>query len=155
MTHRFNPLNKEEAARNLLHKWRQVKDVTTYNETFQSIVLDIPSITMPEKIDRYSRGLKSYIWEVLCTKQYDSVETLMVDALKVEAAKRGRYRGSPQSDVYLAAISKGDSASMDISAVHVTRLTTEERKRCMRDGLCLRCREKGHLAKSSPKARRN
>lgn len=155
MTHRFNPLNKEQAARNLLHKWRQIKDVTTYNKTFQSIVLDIPSITMPEKIDRYSRGLKSYIWEVLCTKQYESVETLMLDALKVEAAKRGSYRSSAQSNAYQAAVSKAESTPMDISAVQVTRLTPEERKRCMRDGLCLRCREKGHLARSCPKTRRN
>jgi len=155
LQYRFSPLNKEQAARDMLHKWRQVKDVTTYNRTFQSIVLDIPKITMPEKIDRYSRGLKSYIWEALCTKQYDTVEALMLDALKVEAAKQGSYRGNAQGGAFTAAASKYGPAPMDISALPMTRLTPEERKRCMRDGLCLRCRAKRHLAKDCTKAKRN
>ena len=103
--------------------------------SFQSIVLDIPKITMPEKIDRYSRGLKSYIWEALCTKQYDTVEALMLDALKVEAAKRGSYRGNEKGNAFTAAASKYGPAPIDISALPMTRLTPEERKRCMRDGL--------------------
>lgn len=121
MTHWFNPLNKQEAARTLLQKWRQVKDVTTYNETFQSIALDSSSIIMPAKIDWYSRGLKSFVLEVLCTKGYDSVDALMVDALKVESAKPESYRCSAQSDAYRAAVSKGYTAPMDISAVQMTR----------------------------------
>lgn len=30
LTHRFSPLKKEGAARDMAHKWRQAKDVTTY-----------------------------------------------------------------------------------------------------------------------------
>ncbi|GAB0498074.1 hypothetical protein MMPV_009415 [Pyropia vietnamensis] len=95
---RFNPLNKIQAARDLLHKWKQMKDVTSYNKSFQAIVLDIPDITVAEQIDRYSRGLKSYIWEVLCLKHYDTLDLIMLDALKVEAAKRGARR-PPSSEL--------------------------------------------------------
>lgn len=71
---RFNPLNKVQAARNKLHSWRQIKDVAAFNKSFLSIVLDIPDITEEEKIDRYSRGLKHDIWELLCTKEYQNLE---------------------------------------------------------------------------------
>eukprot|EP00170_Pyropia_yezoensis_P004306 contig_17623_g4318 len=65
----FNPLNKVLAARDLLHKWKQMKDVASNHKSFLSIIVDIPDITMAEQIDRYSRGLESYIWEALCLKQ--------------------------------------------------------------------------------------
>lgn len=44
---------------------------------------------------------------------------------------------------------------MDISTIKVENLTPEEGQRCMREGLCLRCREKGHMAKDCPKSQRN
>ena len=155
LVRRFNPLNKKQAARNLIHKWRQVKDVTTFNKSFQTIVMDIPDMTTAEKIDRYSRGLKSYIWESLCTKTYDDLESLMLDALKVEAAKRGHQRITEPSNSVVSASTRSDRVPMDISNIPVSKLTPEERKRCMRDGLCLRCRQKGHMAKDCPKGQRN
>jgi Zinc knuckle len=33
----------------------------------------------------------------------------------------------------------------------VQKLTPEEREKCMREGLCLRCRAKGHMARECPK----
>lgn len=149
---RFNPLNKVQAARDLLHKWKQMKDVASYNKSFQSIVLDIPDITMTEQVDRYSRGLKSYIWEALCLKRYDTLDEVMLDALKVEAAKRGVRRISNTEGT--TAADRGP-APMDIAYVRIVKLTPEERQRCMREGLCLRCRTKGHMAKDCPKGRGN
>lgn len=35
---RFNPLSKVQAARDLLHKWKQMKDVASYDKSFQSII---------------------------------------------------------------------------------------------------------------------
>ncbi|GAB0497616.1 hypothetical protein MMPV_008951 [Pyropia vietnamensis] len=48
LKNRFNPPNKVQAARDLLHKWKQVKDVSSNNKSFQSIILDIPDITVAE-----------------------------------------------------------------------------------------------------------
>ena len=59
---RFDTLNKEKFARDKLAKWRQAKDVVTFNQYFQEILLDIPDIAMKEQADRYTRGLKLYIW---------------------------------------------------------------------------------------------
>lgn len=144
---RFSPLNTTQAARDKLHSWRQVKDVGTLNKTFISIVMDIPDITEEEKIDRYSRGLKRDIWQALCIKTYSELETVMTDALRVESAKVGASRSlenvsSNHAKPYVSA-----GVPMDISSIKVEKLTPEERQRCMREGLCLRCREKGHLAK--------
>ena len=154
LVRRFNPLNKVQAARNKLHSWRQIKDVGAFNKSFLAIVLDIPDITEEEKIDRYSRGLKRDIWERLCTKSYEDLESLMTDALRVEAALAGSSRVSPPANPPKQQAGTG-AAPMDLSSVKVEKLTPEERQRCMREGLCLRCRAKGHLAKDCPKGRRN
>ena len=66
---RFETLNKVKIARDKLAKWKQVKNVSSFNEDFLRIVLDIPNISVEEQIDRYTRGLKPYIWKELCTKE--------------------------------------------------------------------------------------
>lgn len=151
---RFSPLNKIQAARDKLHSWRQIKDVGTFNRTFLSVVMDIPDITEAEKIDRYSRGLKRDIWQALCLKTYIDLESLMTDALRIEAAKAGAFRVPNPTNTPGKPSSTG-VVPMDISAIKVEKLTPDERQRCMREGLCLRCREKGHLAKDCPKGQRN
>lgn len=152
---RFSPLNKTQAARDKLHSWRQIKDVGTFNKSFLSIVMDIPDITEEEKIDRYSRGLKRDIWQALCIKTYSELESLMTDALRVESAKAGASRSVGHFVNAAATEHVSAGVPMDISSIKVEKLTPEERQRCMREGLCLRCREKGHLAKDCPKGQRN
>lgn len=159
---RFNPLDKTLAARDKLARWRQVKDVSAFNRDFLQILLDIPDISEAEKLDRYTRGLKSHLWEPLCTKTYETLEQCMTDALKVEAAKRGNnqrintsFRGKPAA-IGPSGSNGGTSGSvpMDLSATDVIKkLTPEERERCMKEGLCLRCRAKGHMAKDCPKGK--
>ena len=153
---RFDTLNKEKVARDKLAKWRQVKDVTTFNQDFQKILLDIPDMAMKEQVDRYTRGLKPYIWKELCTKDYSNLADAMRDAERVESAHR-RAGSSPKIRIdqrnYTSASSK--PTPMDIGNIQITKLTKEERARCFKEGLCLRCREKGRRAKNCPKARRN
>lgn len=152
---RFSPLNKTQAARDKLHSWRQIKDVGTFNRTFLSVLLDIPDITEAEKIDRYSRGLKRDIWQALCLKTYTDLESLMTDALRVEAAKAGVSRITSNVNSTSGKPPTMGVVPMDISSIKIEKLTPDERQRCMREGLCLRCREKGHMAKDCPKGQRN
>jgi len=79
----------------------------------------------------------------------------MTDALRVKAAKAGTFRSPGGSASHTAALADSGVASMDLSTIKVSKLTPEERQRCMREGLCLRCREKGHPAKDCPKGQRN
>ena len=43
-----------------------------------------------------------------------------------------------------------DPDAMDVDVIKVTRLTPEERKRCIEKGLCFRCRKPGHLSGTCP-----
>lgn len=72
-TPRFDTLNKTKIARDKLAKWRQVKDVSSFNDDSLCILLDIPNISTNEKIDRYSRSLKPHISKYLCTNEYVSL----------------------------------------------------------------------------------
>ena len=45
-----------------------MKDVINFNSDFQKIILDIPDISLAEQLDRYTRGLKPYIWIEMCTQ---------------------------------------------------------------------------------------
>lgn len=152
---RFNPVDKVRAARDKLAKWRQVKSVHLYSQSFLEIVLDIPSITEDEKIDRYARGLKPYIWEELCTVNYNSLNELMSDAERVESAKsRSRRMAFSTPGVSRGPIDTAP-APMELGAIRLRKLTPEDRERCFRLGLCLRCRKPGHLAKDCTQVSQN
>ena len=43
-----------------------------------------------------------------------------------------------------------DPNAMDVDVVRVRKLTPEERKRCIKKGLCFRCRKPGHLSGECP-----
>ena len=66
---RFDILSKEKIARDKLAKWKKLKYVASFNEDFQKILLDIPKISIDEQLDRYLRGLKSYIYRDVCTRE--------------------------------------------------------------------------------------
>ncbi len=150
---RFETLNKEKLARDKLATWKQIKDVITFNEDFQRIILDISDISESEKIDRYSRGLKSYIWKELCTKDYDDLTVLMRDAQRVESAHK-RLGGSYLKS-YNSPSAEKQNDPMEIGNIEIKKLTPEEREECFKKGLCLRCRQPGHIAKNCPKGKRD
>jgi Retrotransposon gag protein len=144
---RFNPADKARAARDKLAKWRQLKSVHVYSQSFFEIILDIPKITEDGKIDRYSHGLKTLIWEELCTHNYTSLDELMNDAERVEAAKWRKYQASPSDQGVPRGTSNSTPSPMELGSVIVGKLTPEEREKCLRLGLCLRCRKPGYMAK--------
>lgn len=143
---RFTTVNKEKLARDKLSKWKQFKDVQQYNEDFLKIVLDIPNISMEEQLDRYTRGLRSYIWKELCTNEYKSLTEAMKDAERVESAFRrgGQVRSGRQVS---GPGSFQGPVPMDIGNVKLKKLTKEEREHCRKLGLCFRCRQSGHMAR--------
>ena len=152
---RFETLNKAKIARDKLAKWRQVKDVSTFNDDFQRIILDIPNISVEEQIDRYTRGLKPYIWRELCTREYTSLNAAMRDAERVESAHRrvGNPMKSRRNDGL--SINSDGPTPMEIGNLRIKKLTPAERQVCMKEGRCFRCREKGHTANKCPKGRGN
>ena len=151
---RFESLNKVKIAREKLAKWKQIKDVSSFNEDFQKILLDIPSITIEEQIDRYARGLKPFIWSELCTREYSSLTDLMRDAEPVESTFR-RIGKVPVRNITgdkLRAPRTNGLVPMDIGNVTLKKLSPAERDMCRKEGRCFRCREKNTWPTSAQKA---
>ena len=158
---RFQPLNKTKIARDKLAKWRQLKDVSSFNEEFLRILLDIPNISEEEQIDRYTRALKPYIWKEMCTTEYHELSEAMADAERIEAAHRRIGAKNSRSNMSNrhgrpSGISSGSGAApMELGNVQLKKLTPAEREMCVKEGRCFRCREKGHSARFCPKGRRS
>ena len=93
---RFERVKKINIAIDKLKRWKQIEDFPSFNEVFQKILLDIPTITVEEQLNRYARGLKTYIWKELCTKECTSLGELMHDAERVERAHRSFGRTAPK-----------------------------------------------------------
>ena len=151
---RFDTLNKEKIARDKLAKWKQLKDVATFNDDFQRIILDIPNISVEEQIDRYTRGLKSYIWKELCTRDYTKLADAMKDAERVESA-HGRIRSTSIAVRTRSYTAAAMPEPMDLGNIRLKKLTAEERQVFMKQGRCLRCRGKAHMAKNCPEGQRS
>ena len=83
---RFQLLNRIKMARDKLSKWKQIKYVSFFNKEFLRILLEIPNISEEEKIDRYFRALKPYVWKEMCTKDYNELSKAMADAERLEEA---------------------------------------------------------------------
>ena len=77
---RLETLNKAKIVRDKLAKWEQVRNFSSYNDNFQGIVIDIPNTSIEEQINGYTRGLKSYIWREICTREYRNLNQAMYDA---------------------------------------------------------------------------
>jgi hypothetical protein len=64
-------------------------------------------------------------------------------AERVESAKGNRFNTSQHNTGPF----RPGPVAMELDAtVAVQKLTPEEREKSMKEGLCLRCREKGHMA---------
>ena len=153
---RFETLNKVKIARDKLAKWKQIKDVSTFNDDFHKIILDIPNISVEEQIDRYTRGLKPFIWKELCTREYENLGDAMKDAERVESAHKRLGKATKPVNPPSGKPPRNDGVvPMEIGNIQLQKLNPAEREQCKKEGKFFRCRMKGHMAKNCPKGRGN
>lgn len=129
----------------------------SFNETFQKILIDILNISVEGQIERYTEGPKPYISKEVCTNDEERFAEAKRDAELVESARRrdGLATGNSKKVSADGASTHQGAVPMDPGDSKVIELTKEERDNCLREGLCLICREKGHLAKDCAKEKRN
>lgn len=154
---RFESLNRVKIARDKLAKWRQIKDMASFNEDFGKKLLEIPSITIEYQIDSYARGLKPLIWMELCKREYNSLTDLMRDTERVESAFRrsGKVPVKNITGDKLRASRLNCRGPMDIGNFTLKKMSPAEREMCRKEGRSFRCHEKGHMANKCQKARGN
>ena len=102
-----------------------------YNESFMKIITDIPNTSMDEVIGHYVRGLKSYVSKELCTRTYQSLTTLMSDALSVEASKNSFSQGLDRR------IERSSPEPMDVSNLRLQ--FTGQKLKDYENGTCFKC----------------
>ena len=91
--------------------------------------------TVPSKVDEW------YSKAIHFQTQWERAEEI---ALRNQQLIKGTYHSfsSPPKN--------HDLDAMDVDVVKITRLTPEERKRCIEKGLCFRCCKAGHLSGACP-----
>ena len=116
-------------ARDKLAKWRQIKNLAPFNEDFQKILLEIPLITIEEKIDRYARGLKPFIWMELSTREQNSLTGLMRDEERVESAFRRSGKAPVRNETgdKTSSYRPNDPVPMGIGNLTLKKLSAAER----------------------------
>lgn len=110
-----------------------------------------------KQLDRYTRGLKPYIWRELCTNEYDSLTDLMRYAKRVESA----HHRFGKTSVKIIDINQpwpteqSAPVPMDIGSVHVKKLTPAECEMYRKESRCFCCREKSYMFYNCPNNERN
>src|SRR3954468_7713202 len=157
---KFKPVNAAKTARDQLAHLRQTGSVKTYNTAFTSTILEIPTISKEEQLDRYTRGLKekvrvevelrepSDLEEAMrITDRFDTISFTYTARTPFYPAKTQETRANPTKRDTLGL------ALMEIDYItpRFKKLTEEERDKLRRIGACFACRQPGHMASQCPK----
>jgi Ty3 transposon capsid-like protein/Zinc knuckle len=148
----FRPISTEKAARNRLNNLRQTASVTNYVNLFKTTVLDIPSMSEEDRMDRFLRGLKPEIHERVALQGPNSLDeacsmAYTIDTIKYQARLTNHFRPS------IATQNTNGVIPMEIDAIR-TKLSEAERERLKQNGGCFFCRETGHIARNCPRKKK-
>ncbi len=96
-------------------------------------MLDIPNITVVEQLERYARGLKTYIWKELCTEDATPLGELMRNGERVEMAHLRFGKQAPKfgTSVKTTQSKVGEPAPMEIGNIQLKKVTAAERDQCL------------------------
>lgn len=143
----FRPINAIKIARDKLASLHQITSVHEYSFQFRTLVLEIPSMSEEEKIDRFVRGLKPQT-----RREVDLREPMTLnDAIRI-ADRFDVISYKPWSQQYpVRPSSNTGPVPMEIDAIQTRKkLTPTERERLLRIGACFYCRQPGHMAQACP-----
>ena len=108
-------------------------------------------------IDQFSLGLDQQLATMILSmssipttvaKWIEQAKVFHVQKMRILALKGGRLPSTIHSPR-----TTHDPNAMDIDAISLSKLTPTERARCIKEGLCFRCRKKGHSTNKCNNAR--
>jgi hypothetical protein len=172
----FKPVNSAKIARDRLHMLRQTTSVARYNSEFNRLVLEAGDVSETEQRHRYIQGLKPDIRMEIELADPQTVVEAMEKAQRVDniafQLRTGRsaaqlmrpsdFNTSQHTPMELGTVRSPSPNSADGEALNaMSRLrlarppkqhaapamSREEYARCRREGLCLKCKKPGHVAR--------
>ena len=169
MINYFAPLSATINARDRLAKLQQKSSVRIYTDEFKRLVLNIPDISEPEKMDRYRRGLKTQVKLLTTFANPGNFDAMCLTAEQIDCIlfrERSERSYSYSSTRDGAGPSNSQPTPMEIGAISERRnsyadavkkgpqhpkLTAAEKSKLMQSGGCFYCRENGHRVSDCPK----
>lgn len=73
---RFQVFERQKITSDKFPNWKQLIAVTSFDGDFQKIILEIPGISVAEKVDRYYRRLKRFTWKQLWARVYNDLSEI-------------------------------------------------------------------------------
>ena len=154
----FYPYHLEETARDELNDLRQTPTrkndgFQTYLSKFQYLVEQSQAGDTPEVRRLFANRLDPQLSTMIYSmeKVPDTLKAWMGKAVdfhrqkaRILALKKGH--GLPLSSFTSGSSATKDPDAMDIDTIRLKKLSPADRARCIREGLCFRCRKKGHSA---------
>lgn len=155
LSHRYDTLNEKKLVRDKPAKWKQMKDVPRFDGDLLGIILDFLNMSLHEQTDKNSRRLKPCICKELCTSDYETLAEIVRVAECLKSTSRHRTFSKVKMQRLAISVEIQRPLLMELGTIKLKKLSKEDRERCMRERLCADCRQKEHLAKNCPKARRS
>ena len=157
ITTEFAETNEEMKAREKLGALEQRGSVADYKVHFKTLAFAIPSLSEHDKKVQFYSGLKKEIKLQIATNtngnpmSYDLKQLMdtaeILDDIFFEAKKKSGGNSTYGGKKSAGSGSGSGPTPMELGSVEkIPKLTDQERDRCKREGLCLACREKGHVA---------
>ena len=139
----FKDSDSIRKARDKIAALRQKTSVSKYSDSFRSLLLKIPDMSIEEQLDRYIRGLKPAIRRELLLKAPTTLDDAVTLAERMDSIQRISV---PPSAPVPSSSSGPHHAPMDVDSVQVPppsrrRLTPEERANLVAKNGCFYCRQ--------------
>ena len=169
----FVTVNAEKTARDKLAYCRQKTSVRDYTFRFKQLLLDIPTMSAADQVDRYLRGLKFAVRKDVELRDPHTLDEATAAAERFDAISYRvsrltyqRYPGPPRS--YAQAVARPTPMELGMAAQQRMPMrpllphprpaggrnaVVGDRATATRTGACFYCKQQGHKMVDCPKRR--
>jgi hypothetical protein len=176
----FKPMNALLTARDRVTKLRQTGSAIAYTHRFLELKLEIPDVSEAEAKDKYMRGLKPHVCQkvrvenpttlngmIRLAQQFDEAvyntrqavgkfHQTNSDAMELDVMHDGKEDNSEEEETLNSMKNKPKKAKNAHTKRNFknrskeSKMSYNEKVRCMQGRLCFKCKEPGHRIRDCP-----